>query len=137
MNYHSLLDWRLGFSMLRVMNDSTFVCGADGNFNFVELHDWLAFATKLRNAFAQSFGFSNTSEINGLPVIKFGRNQRNVIMIVHPFWNLRNFSEANWLAEIYNEVKENVDRNGGKISIIDSFNLHRRPGWCYEKLIER
>ena len=58
-------------------------------------------------------------------------------MIVHPFWNLRNFSEANWLAEIYNEVKENVDSNGGKISIIDSFNLHRRPGWCYEKLIER
>ena len=137
MNYHSLLDWRLGFSMLRVMNDSTFVCGADGNFNFVELHDWLAIATKLRNAFAQSFGFSNTSEINGLPIIKFGRNQRNVIMIVHPFWNLRNFSEANWLAEIYNEVKENVDSNGGKISIIDSFNLHRRPGWCYEKLIER
>ena len=26
MNYHSLLDWRLGLSMLRVMNDSTFVC---------------------------------------------------------------------------------------------------------------
>jgi hypothetical protein len=137
MNYHSLLDWRLGFSMLRVMNDSTFVCGADGNFNFVELHDWLAFATKLRNAFAQSFGFSHTSEINGLPIIKFGRNQRNVIMIVHPFWNLRNFSEANWLAEIYNDVKENVDINGGKISRIDSFNLHRRPGWCYEKLMER
>jgi len=137
MNYHSLLDWRLGLSMLRVMNDSTFVCGADGNFNFVELRDWLAFATELRNAFAQSFGFANTAEIKGLPIIKFGRNQRNVIMIVHPFWNLRNFSEANWLAEIYNEIKEHTEINGGKISIIDTFNLHRRPGWCYEKLIER
>lgn len=137
MNYHSLLDWRLGLSMLRVMNDSTFVCGVDGNFNFVELRDWLAFATELRNAFAQSFGFTNTAEMKGLPIIKFGRNQRNVIMIVHPFWNLRNFSEANWLAEIYNEIKEHTDSNGGKISIIDTFNLHRRPGWCYEKLIER
>jgi len=137
MNYHSLLDWRLGLSMLRVMNDSTFICGADGNFNFVELRDWLAFATELRNAFAQSFGFANTAEIKGLPIIKFGRNQRNVIMIVHPFWNLRNFSEANWLAEIYNEIKEHTESNGGKISIIDTFNLHRRPGWCYEKLIER
>lgn len=135
MNYHSLLDWRLGLSMLRVMNDSTFVCGADGNFNFVELRDWLAFATELRNAFAQSFGFANIAEIKGLPIIKFGRNQRNVIMIVHPFWNLRNFSEANWLAEIYNEIKEHTESNGGKISIIDTFNLHRRPGWCYEKLI--
>lgn len=137
MNYHSLLDWRLGLSMLRVMNNSTFVCGADGNFNFVELKNWFAFATELRNAFAQSFGFSNTAEINGLPIIKFGRNQRNVIMIVHPFWNMRNFTEANWLAEIYNEIKEHTESNGGKISIIDTFNLHRRPGWCYEKLIER
>lgn len=137
MNYHSLLDWRLGLSMLRIMNDSTFVCGADGNFNFVELRDWLAFAIELRNAFAQSFGFANTAEIKGLPIIKFGRNQRNIIMIVHPFWNLRNFSEANWLAEIYNEIKEHTDSNEGKISIIDTFNLHRRPGWCYEKLIER
>lgn len=137
MNYHSLLDWRLGLSMLRVMNDSTFVCGADGNFNFVELQNWIAFATELRNAFAQSFGFSNTAEINDLPIIKFGRNQRNVIMIVHPFWNMRNFTEANWLAEIYNEIKVHTESNGGKISIIDTFNLHRRPGWCYEKLIER
>ena len=137
MNYHSLLDWRLGLSMLRVMNDSTFVCGADGNFNFVELQNWFAFATELRNAFAQSFGFSNTAEINGLPIIKFGRNQRNVIMIVHPFWNMRNFAEANWLAEIYNEIKEHTESNAGKFSIIDTFNLHRRPGWCYEKLIER
>ena len=137
MNYHSLLDWRLGLSILRVLNDSTFVCGADGNFNFVELQNWLDFAKELRNGFAQSFGFTNTAEINGLPIIKFGRNQRNVIMIVHPFWNLRNFSEANWLAEIYNEIKEHTDSNGGKISIIDTFNLHRRPGWCYERLVIR
>jgi len=141
MNYHSLLDWRLGLSMLRVMNDSTFVCGADGNFNFVELKDWIEFATKLRDSFFFSF-YSNSNsaertEINGLPIIKFGNRQRNVVMVVHPFWNMINFTEANWLAEIYNEIKENTERNGGEISIIDTFNLHRRPGWCYEKLIER
>lgn len=141
MNYHSLLDWRLGLSMLRVMNDSTFVCGTDGNFNYIELNDWLDFATKLRNSFFDSFYSKDASteitEIQGLPIIKWGRRQRNVIMIVHPFWNMRNFTEANWLAEIYNEIKEHTESNGGKISIIDTFNLHRRPGWCYEKLIER
>lgn len=139
MNYHSLLDWRLGLSMLRVMNDSTFVCGADGNFNFVELQNWLDFAIELRDSFFATF-YSNSQtaeigEINGLPIIKFGRNHRNMIMIIHPFWNIRNFTEANWLAEIYNEIKEHTESNGGKISIIDTFNLHRRPGWCYEKLI--
>lgn len=137
MNYHSLLDWRLGLSMLRIMNDSTFVCGADGNFNFVELQNWLAFATELRNGFAQSFGFSNTTEIKSLPIIKFGRNQKHIIMIVHPFWDLRNIREANWLAEIKAELDEYVAQSGGSISIIDTFNLHRRPGWCYEKLVIR
>lgn len=142
MNYHSLLDWRLGLSMLRIMNDSTFVCGTDGNFNFVELQNWFEFAKQLRDSFYSSF-YSNSQtaeieEIQGLPIIKFGgKNKRNVIMIVHPFWNMRNFTEANWLAEIYNEIKEHTESNGGKISIIDTFNLHRRPGWCYEKLIER
>lgn len=137
MNYHSLLDWRLGISMLRVMNDSNFVCGTDNNFNFVELNDWLAFATELRNSFAQSFGFSSIAEVNGLPIIKFGRNQKHIIMIVHPFWDLRNIREANWLAEIKAEINEYTTQSGGSIRIIDTFNLHRRPGWCYERLVIR
>ncbi|TWI17208.1 DEAD/DEAH box helicase [Sphingobacterium siyangense] len=135
MNYHSLLDWRLGLSMIRVMFDSNFVCGTDGNFDFIELRDWLSFAVKLRDSFAQSFGFPNTSEINGLPIIKFGRNQRNVIMIVHPFWDLKNIREANWLADTKADIDEYVAQNGGNISVIDTFNLHRRPGWCYERLV--
>ncbi len=138
MNYHSLLDWKLGLAMMRVMNDSTYVCGTDGNFNdYIELRDWLAFATELRNSFAQSFGFTHLSEINKLPVIKFGRNQKNVIMIVHPFWDLRNIREANWLAETKAEIDEYASSRSGSMSIIDTFNLHRRPGWCYEKLVSR
>ncbi len=138
MNYHSLLDWKLGLAMMRVMNDSTYVCGTDGNFNdYIELNDWLAFATELRNSFAQSFGFTHLSEINRLPVIKFGRNQKNVIMIAHPFWDLRNIREANWLAETKAEIDEYTSSRNGTVSIIDTFNLHRRPGWCYEKLVNR
>ena len=138
MNYHSLLDWKLGLAMMRVMSDSTYVCGTDGKFtDYIELNDWLAFATTLRNSFAQSFGFTHLSEINGLPVIKFGRNQKNVIMIVHPFWDLRNIREANWLAETKAEIDEYTSSRNGTVSIVDTFNLHRRPGWCYEKLINR
>ncbi|MES2429357.1 MAG: DEAD/DEAH box helicase [Bacteroidota bacterium] len=138
MNYHSLLDWKLGLAMMRVMSDSSYVCGTDGNFNdHIELSDWLAFATELRNSFVQSFGFTHLSEINGLPVIKFGRNQKNIIMIVHPFWDLRNIREANWLAEVKAEIDEYTSSRNGTVSIIDTFNLHRRPGWCYEKLVNR
>lgn len=134
MNYHSLLDWRLGLSMLRVMNDSSFVCGTDGNFNFVEMNNWLAFATELRNGFAQSFGFSHTAKIKGLPIIKFGKNQKHIIMIVHPFWDMEKKAN-NWINDVKNELTDYTRTSGGKLSIVDSFNLHRRPGWCYEKLV--
>ena len=138
MNYHSLLDWKLGLAMMRVLNDPTYVCGTDGNFtNYIELSGWLAFAADLRNSFAQSFGFDHLDEINGLPVIKFGRNQKNIIMFVHPFWDLKNIREANWLAETKAEIDEYATNRNGLVSIIDTFNLHRRPGWCYEKLVNR
>lgn len=138
MNYHSLLDWRLGLSMLRIMYDASFVCGTDGNFNqYTELTDWIDLATELRDGFANSFGFTHLSNINGLPVIYYGRQRKNVIMVVHPFWDLRNMRVDNWLAEIKAEIKLYVAKTKGTWSIIDSFNLHRRPGWCYEKLVNK
>ncbi len=136
MNYHSLLDWRLGLSMLRVLSDDTYTCGADGNFtDHVELKGWLEFATGLRNSFASSFGMKTTEEIQGLPIIKWHAKDKNVIMLVHPFWDMRNLRVANWIAEIKLELDDYVRSKNGKLSIVDTFNLHRRPGWCYEKLV--
>jgi hypothetical protein len=48
---------------------------------------------------------------------------------------MKNMREANWIAEIKNELDEYTRSRGGKLSIVDTFNLHRRPGWCYEKLV--
>jgi len=138
MNYHSLLDWRLGLAMLRVMNNHEYQCGSDGNFkDFDELRGWLHFAKELRDSFAHCFGFDHLEEINGLPVIKFDRGLKNIIVIVHPFWDLQNIRDENWLAETMVEIEEYRQSTNGKISIIDTFNLHRRPGWCYEKLVIR
>jgi hypothetical protein len=138
MNYHSLLDWRLALSMMRIMNNESFVCGADKNFDFVELKDWLANATGLRDSFAQSFGYTHKEAVNGLPIIKWGENKKNIIAIVHPFWNVTNLNyNENWLAKTITALRKYVSSSSGSISIIDTFNLHRRPGWCYEKLVIR
>jgi len=141
MNYHSLLDWRLGLALLRVMNDNAFVCGADREFNrYPELKDWDSNTRSLRDRFAESFFYdSNVSceEVNGLPVIKW-KKSKNIIAFVHPFWNVSNLNyDENWLAYAMTEIREFVADSGGTLSIIDTFNLHRRPGWCYEKLINK
>ncbi len=138
MNYHSLLDWRLALSMIRMMNDETFVCGADKNFDFVELRDWLKTATRLRDYFVRSFGYKYPAEVNGLPIIRYDVNQKSIVAIVHPFWNVTNLNyDENWLAKTITALRKEVAASGGSLSIIDTFNLHRRPGWCYEKLVIR
>lgn len=136
MNYHSLLDWRLGLGLLRLFTNSEYKCGTDQRFSpFTELNDWLIFIQKAGNTFASSFDLGSCEELNGLPVLKWGARKRNVIMFVHPFWDLKNIRVDNWLAEIKMEIDDYIRTSGGRLSIIDSFNLHRRPGWCYEKLI--
>jgi DEAD/DEAH box helicase domain-containing protein len=136
MNYHSLLDWRLGLCMLRVLSDRNYLCGADGIFNqHVELNGWPEFARELRNNFAASFGMTTVDEVQGLPIIRWHARDKNVIMLVHPFWDMKNERADNWINEVKAELLEYTRSRNGKLSIVDTFNLHRRPGWCYEKLI--
>ncbi len=54
------------------------------------------------------------------------------VIIVHPFWNVSvNQPEENILTRAMAESGiENV-------YFIDTFNLHRRPSWCYEQIIKR
>lgn len=137
MNYHSLLDWRLGISMMRILTDAQYKCGIDGNFdNYFELKGWLAEARKLAEEFCDSFDGFTISEFNDLPAITWGKEQKNVICIIHPFWSVTDFKDDYWLAEAIVEVSTYKDERDGKIDFFDTFNLHRRPGWCYEKLMK-
>jgi DEAD/DEAH box helicase domain-containing protein len=60
MSYHSLLDWRLGMSILRVLSNTGYLCGIDSDFEsndseYPELSGWLRFSEELRTNFCQSF----------------------------------------------------------------------------------
>ncbi|MBV6426341.1 MAG: hypothetical protein KIPDCIKN_00853 [Haliscomenobacter sp.] len=130
MNYHGLLDWRLGLGLLRVMANPAYKAGTDGNFNFPELIGWLDFAQKLRVNFSESFGFDRTDETVPLPNFLEGR--RRIVLIMHPFWDCSRWSEDNWLTEIVANVFSRYELDN--VKFVDTFNLHRRPAWCYEKL---
>lgn len=138
MSYHSLLDWRLGFSLLRTMYDANYACGADGDFNsFVELRNWQAHAKMLRDGFVESFGLRGSNEIEGIPYFKIGTpNRMNTVVVVHPFWDMLNIREENWLTRIIDQFNTQARNEGGEVRLVDTFNLHRRPGWCYEKLVK-
>lgn len=142
MSYHSLLDWRLGLSLLRVLYDPDYNCGADNKFEkYLELRDWISFSQQLLVNYVESFpeNFSKVilEECDGLPIIKYGATQENVIMLVHPFWDMLNGNPNSWILKIKNQLELYVKTKNGNFSMLDTFNLHRRPGWCYQKLINK
>lgn len=118
MVYHGLLDWRLGMSYLRILRDAKYQCGIDGQFTEPELADWKDLAVKVRNSFASQFNY-NPVTYSELPGFDTGSMK---IIICHPLWNLQNPKGI---------LKEAVAAAGDNIRFLDTFNLLRRPGWCY------
>lgn len=152
MNWHSLLDWRLGLGILRIMQDSQYKSGADGQFKeYLEIREWMEFARSLRDQFVDSFFVDKQSardefmiDFNGIPAIRYGspnRGRRKVILIVHPFWNLENLEEDAWYTLAVHAAQNYIiERNGdvtNDFECLDTFNLQRRIGWCYQKIMNK
>lgn len=141
MNYHGLLDWRLGIALMRVMANKNYMAGADGQFNdFLELEGWPEDVIRLRDSFAESFDFEVLERFE-LPAVLVSKTRVYYVIIIHPFWNCKisedgipDVPDNTWLAERVFEVYQAAQEHNGVIRFLDTFNLHRRPGWCYQKL---
>jgi len=151
MNWHSLLDWRLGLGILRIFKDKNYKSGADGVFDKIEIIDWLNCASILREQFVESFFAKISSpkedyfiEFNRIPAIRHGtakNGRRKIILIVHPFWKLENPEEDAWYTNAISAAHSYIQERGGNIEddfeCLDTFNLQRRIGWCFEKIMNK
>jgi hypothetical protein len=111
------------------LTDEDFDIGVSGNFNYPELKSWHNDTQNMLNALYQSF-YEGKCELEDycqsddiLPYIKV--NGRYIIG-VHPLWAADSTNEilADTCCEIGIRVEDAI--------IIDSFNLLRRLGNCYE-----
>jgi DEAD/DEAH box helicase domain-containing protein len=133
LNYHGILDWRLGLGLIRVFSDSSYVSGLDNDWSFMEIRDWPEMALKLAKEFADSIDKSiledpaNLQVHNGIPIISFKSIN---IVVVHPFWNHigGHHPENNALADAIA-----MSRAPERIFYADTFNLIRRPSWSYQE----
>lgn len=124
MNYHGLLDWRLGLSLLRVLADSDFRCGLYGDFSAPDLDGWLDTARSLRNSFCSSFDACTPQEFGSLPGFNVGGRS---VIVVHPLWNVH--IPLGLLAEARAGIPADA-----QVRYLDTFNILRRPSWAYQKL---
>lgn len=126
MPYHGLLDWRLGISLFRLMVDSSYKVGTDGDFEgYPELKDWKKLATSMLQSLLKSF-----EEIDGdlytdldIPYIK--TSDSKYIFAVHPLWTTDNKNYI--LSKAIHQAGAPRDR----VVTIDTFNLVRRLGTCF------
>ena len=122
MAYHGLLDWRLGVSLLRSLQSSTFQCGLDGAFSTADIEGWMGQAKRLRDSFCRSFQ-AQPREFGPLPGFTIGSRQ---VLVIHPLWDPRR--PAGLLAEALAASDHTSPQT------LDTFNLLRRQGWAYQSL---
>jgi hypothetical protein len=123
MSYHGLLDWRLGLSLLRVLSDSSYHCGLNGNFSTPDLADWPTRASELRDTFCASFGCTPVM-FDELPGFQAGER---CVVVVHPLWDCSKPTGS--LARAAATVAPD-----DTLQFIDTFNMHRRMSWAYQAL---
>jgi DEAD/DEAH box helicase domain-containing protein len=124
MNYHGLLDWRLGLSMLRVLAGESYSCGLDSQFTDPEIADWLDTARVLRDQFCASFEQCTSRDFGPLPGFVAGRK---AVIVTHPLWN------GERPMGICAEAIAAADA-GIEVRFLDTFNILRRASWAYQTI---
>ena len=136
MPYHGLLDWRLGIALFRVMVDSSYKAGADGNFDYPELQGWCDAAKDRLVALNEGFYRTKPFEIevtsSGIPFLYDTSGSRKPIFAAYPLWAGVRETEVLADAMLEAEVLLNTTLSENNVIVIDTFNLLRRTSNCYE-----
>jgi hypothetical protein len=130
--FHGLLDWRLGLAFLEVLRNSAWTCGLDGPFDGPALQDWQKLAEKYAHDMLR---FSGTGEVRndvaGLVAFRFDTSRPHWALVVHPLW------DVSQLPGRVGRAYQDLDRQGAKIEMVDTFQLARRQVLTRETLLEK
>ena len=138
MPYHGLLDWRLGIALFRVMVESSYQAGADGNFGYPELKGWTDTAKERLVALNEGFynkSFELGTTPNGIPFLYDPSGNRKPIFASHPLWS--GVKDTQILGDAVLEASREINNKSivydeKNVIVIDTFNLLRRTSNCYE-----
>ena len=116
--FHGLLDWRLGLAFLEALDREDFRCGLDGRFEGLALQMWPTLVDRDLQRLRRQFSAAEVRTLGALRAVRFERNTRWGV-IAHPLW------DPYALDGCLGEAVANL--GGEPFTVIDSFNLARRP----------
>lgn len=122
--YHGLLDWRLGISYLRAMNQDDYSAGIDAkDKSLPEIAGWYEYAHSLAESVAAmrpgtlSYIRLDVSELPCIIEHSLGGGELSRTVVVHPLWRKDDAVMSGILGTDWTD----------SITFIDTFNLERRP----------
>lgn len=136
-----LLDWRLGYDVLRLMGDSEYAVGLDGDMTASpSLVGWRDASREAVASFVTAFGDDGESRFTSvdarLPAMIWKRGDRRVgIVVAHPLWASGSSREGNVVDATVVELE--TDQDVATSIVVDSFNIRHRPTWVRRRIEER
>ena len=141
----SLLDWRLGYELIRTLQDPSHVAGLldlnDRGSSSEGIDSWTidsnASVHRLIAAFPDECRVLETP-LTASPIPSFmleESGQSRVVLVRHPLWADRSSLQGNVLDAAF--VKAERLNHALPPDIVDSYNLQHRPSWTREQLLGR
>jgi hypothetical protein len=118
--YHGLLDWRLGLAFLRMLHNSSYTCGLDGNFVGPELEDWSELAMRYAEEMLRFEDGKGEIRMAGDLVAFRLDEQPHWAIVVHPLWDADN------LPGIVRNAWDALEEPKVKRVFCNTFELSRR-----------
>ena len=134
MQFHGLLDWRLGLIVFAssCFADGVRFCGIDGNFQYPELANWMELAETQAERICRAFSSPGNTWIprrfGVLPGFVAGNRPG---LLIHPLWHRT--KSTGILAEAIADALV----VGPNPILADTFNASRRMSWAYQSWIPR
>jgi len=125
--FHGLLDWRLGLAFLEALAREDFRCGLDGRFDGLALRMWPTLVERDIRRLRRQFTGTQIRQVGSLWAVRFESDTRWGL-IGHPLWDAEALDGS--LGEAALALGDEA------FTVIDSFNLARRPVTIRRALLE-
>ena len=128
-----LLDWRLGYDVIRLLLEDSYAVGLDDKFDSsVSLMGWRDRAQAAVEGFTTTFASEDDikyEKVEGSDLPSFRRVQNEdvrFVVVKHPLWADRSSRVGNLIDSTIVELESEAAHSGPTI-IVDSFTLAHRP----------
>lgn len=129
---HALLDWRLGFELIQVMQDPDFIPGVSPLFETwgYELKSWSGEAFELTEKFCTSFGEKKLRQVTDGSYLHgwISEEDKMLTIVAHPLWQFDSLELGDEVSKAINNFAKSQPKVQN-VRLLDSFNLSRRMSW--------